>query len=279
MCAAPSPDRFRTALVLGGGGPVGIAWMAGVMVGLRSAGLDPARADRIVGTSAGSVVGAVLAAGGDLEHLGATRAPGGESFAPDPRRLAEIFSLRTSGGDAREIRRRMGELALAAEAGDPGDHVERIARLAGVTEWPDADLRVTTIDIGTGELQVWTRDTAATLPQALAASTSVPGVFPPIPIGESRYFDGGVRSALNADLAAGAENVVIMEPLAHMFPRTRADSAHGAATEISLAPDADAVAVFGFDVFNPAALTPAYEAGLRQSADAAKQLANVGFDA
>ncbi len=70
-----------------------------------------------------------------------------------------------------------------------------------------------------------------------------------------------------------------MEPLAHMFPRTRADSAHGAATEISLAPDADAVAVFGFDVFNPAALTPAYEAGVRQSADAARQLADVGFDA
>ena len=279
MCAALSPDRFRTALVLGGGGPVGIAWMAGVMVGLRAAGIDPARADRIVGTSAGSVVGAVLAAGGDLEHLGATRSSGGESFAPDPRRLAEIFSLRTTPGDAREIRRRMGELALAAEAGDPDAHVERIARLAGVTEWPAADLRVTTVDIGTGELQVWTRDTAATLPQALAASTSVPGVFPPIPIGESRYFDGGVRSALNADLAAGAQIVVIMEPLAHMFPRTRTDRAHGAETEISIAPDAEAVAVFGIDVFNPAALTPAYEAGLRQSADAARQLADVGFDA
>lgn len=51
------------ALVLGGGGPVGVAWETGLLAGLAEAGVDVGDADRIVGTSAGSVVGAHLARG------------------------------------------------------------------------------------------------------------------------------------------------------------------------------------------------------------------------
>ncbi|WP_227982265.1 patatin-like phospholipase family protein [Nocardia spumae] len=278
MPADSTSERFPTALVLGGGGPVGIAWLAGLIVGLRRAGIDPARADRIVGTSAGAVVGAVLAAGGDLEALGASRPRTVAGAAPDMSRLGAIFALRAAGGDARDNRRRIGELALAAEVGEPGAHIDRIAALAGAGDWPAADLRVTTVDIGTGEFRVWTRDSEASLAQALAASTAVPGVFPPIPIAGSRYIDGGVRSALNADVATGADTVVIMEPLAHLFPRTRADRAHGAGREISIVPDAETVQIFGADVFDPAALTPAYAAGLRQSATAATSLTECGLD-
>ena len=53
----------RRALVLGGGGPVGIAWESGMLAGLAEAGLDLSDADFILGTSAGSVVGAQLAMG------------------------------------------------------------------------------------------------------------------------------------------------------------------------------------------------------------------------
>lgn len=51
-----------TALVLGGGGPVGGAWMTGVLAGLTEAGVDLDRADMIIGTSAGAIFGARLAA-------------------------------------------------------------------------------------------------------------------------------------------------------------------------------------------------------------------------
>src|SRR5215217_8191099 len=51
------------ALVLGGGGPVGVAWEVGLLAGLADAGVDLADADRIIGTSAGSIVGARLALG------------------------------------------------------------------------------------------------------------------------------------------------------------------------------------------------------------------------
>ncbi|MEU2175687.1 patatin-like phospholipase family protein [Nocardia sp. NPDC019219] len=272
------PREFSVALVLGGGGPVGIAWLAGLATGLRESGVDLALADRFVGTSAGAVVGAVLADGGDPARL--LRPPSASApVRADPARMGEILAvLRTPGQDPAEGRRRAGALALAARVGDPDEHIARIGGLAGVTQWPERDLVVTAIDITTGDLRAWTRDGAASLPAALASSTAVPGVFPPIPIDGSLYVDGGLRSPVNADLAAGADVVVIAEPLAHMFPRIPSDRELGSATEISIVPDNDAIAAFGLDVFAPAALAPAHAAGVRQAAEAARRLKDVWPD-
>ncbi|WSI98836.1 patatin-like phospholipase family protein [Nocardia sp. NBC_01329] len=116
------------------------------------------------------------------------------------------------------------------------------------------------------------RGGAASLVQALASSTAVPGVFPPIEIDGRHYIDGGVRSTVNADLAVDHDVIVIMEPLAHVYPRTRADRELGAAREITVRPDDTAVAAFGTDLFADAALGPAYESGVRQAATAAAEL-------
>ncbi|MBO0852186.1 MAG: patatin-like phospholipase family protein, partial [Nocardia sp.] len=202
----------------------------------------------------------------------------GDPIEVDQLRLGQVFATLAEKGDELDKRRRVGQLALAADAGEPDAHIHRIAALAGVAEWPDADLQITSVDTDSGALQVWTRHTAATLAQALASSTSVPGVFPPIPIGQSRYMDGGMRSAINADLAAGADTVIIMEPLAHLFPRQRSDREHGAATEISIVPDAETIAVFGADMFSPTVLPAAYQAGIRQAGDAAPGLTGHGLD-
>ena len=59
----------RSGLVLGGGGITGIAWELGLLAGLAEAGVDLANADLIVGTSAGSVVGAQIASGTAVEAL------------------------------------------------------------------------------------------------------------------------------------------------------------------------------------------------------------------
>lgn len=77
------------ALVLGGGGVVGIAWETGVLKGLRDGGVDPATADLIIGASAGSVVGALLCGGRPLNDLDA------EQFLP-----ADGIDERTLGHDA-----------------------------------------------------------------------------------------------------------------------------------------------------------------------------------
>ncbi|MET8797820.1 patatin-like phospholipase family protein [Nocardia sp. NPDC004568] len=273
--AGPSA-KPTIALVLGGGGPVGIAWLSGLAIGLRDAGIDLSLADRIIGTSAGAIVGSALASGIDIATLLTPRPrdaePARHNYAP----LLEIASLlRAVDQDRDLVLQRVGELALGADAGDPAVHIERIGSLVGFAEWPERDLRITAIDIGSGTLTAWTRGGAATLVEALASSTAVPGVFPPIEIAGRHYIDGGVRSTVNADLAVGHDVIVILEPLAHVYPRTRADRELGPAREISVRPDELAAAAFGADLFADTALVPAYESGIRQAAAAAAELKEV----
>lgn len=243
MTSALPPNGFRSALVLGGGGPVGTVWTVGLVVGLREAGIDLARADRIVGTSAGAVVAALLADGGDVARLLSPPEPG-----PEPAPVVPT---------------------------DAADHVARMDALLAMPRWPSRDLVITSIDAESGDLRTWTRADAASVAEAVAASTAVPGVFPPIPIDGGRYADGGVRSPINADLATGAETIVILEPGAHLYPRADTDHELGSATTVSAAPDAQAIAAIGADVFDPEAFGPAYEAGLRQSAVAAARLREI----
>ncbi|MEC3918131.1 patatin-like phospholipase family protein [Nocardia sp. CDC160] len=280
MSAAVPPKGIRHALVLGGGGAVGLSWMAGVVIGLRAAGVDLALAERIVGTSAGAVVGAALAAEVDLNLL--LRRPSVDNpEAPpitfDPNAFGEIMGiLATPGLDPNEARRRAGARALEMTAGaDPADHIARIGGFIGHADWPRRDLRITACSVTTGELQVWTPDGKATLPEALAASTAVPGVFPPIPIDGTFYIDGGMRSPINADLAAGAERMLIIEPLAHLFPHSPTDRDLGGAATTFIVPDAGAMAAFGLDLFAASALEPAYEAGHRQGTEAAPAIKEI----
>ena len=58
------------ALILSGGGFVGISWQSGLATGLLARGVDLRRADLILGTSGGSVAGSQLA----LVHIGDSRA-------------------------------------------------------------------------------------------------------------------------------------------------------------------------------------------------------------
>src|SRR5687768_17109749 len=72
------------ALVLSGGGPVGIAWETGVLAGLASAGCDLTDADLIVGTSAGSAVGAAIALGRSPAEQLQRQRPGGTATSEAP---------------------------------------------------------------------------------------------------------------------------------------------------------------------------------------------------
>ncbi|WP_157387507.1 patatin-like phospholipase family protein [Nocardia terrae] len=277
MSSPVSPNGFRTALVLGGGGAVGILWMTGLAVGLRELGIDLSRADRFVGTSAGAVVAANLANEVDLVALVAAL-PTADPAAPpvDGSGLQQIIAtVMAEGSSLTESRRRIGELALERNVGDPAEHVARMSRQLGSIGWPERDLVITSTDITTGGLQTWFPDGKASLGEAVAASTAVPGIFPPIPIDGRYYIDGGMISPINAGLAAGAELIVVLEPLAGMFPHAPSDSELGEATVIFVAPDDEARAIIGPDVFDRAALRPAYDAGWRQAVQVAPQLREI----
>ncbi|MFJ2029093.1 patatin-like phospholipase family protein [Streptosporangium sp. NPDC087985] len=256
-------------LVLGGGGVAGIAWEAGIITGLRGAGLDLGEAELVIGTSAGSVVGTLVATGADLESSVATHADTetGKVPAIDMEPVMAAFGILYDPSlQPREARRRVGEMALAVR--DNGSRIETIGDRLPVKEWPDRRLMITAVDAGTGEFVVWERDSGASLVSAVASSCAVPCVFPPVEINGRRYMDGGVRSVTNADLAAGSSTVVILEPMAHLAPRQHfeAEIARlGDAVVAHLAPDEASMAVFGTNLLDPGLWRPAFKAGLAQA--------------
>lgn len=221
---------MRFGLVLGGGGVVGIAWEVGVLAGLERAGvLDPAEAAVIVGTSAGSVVGTRLALGATTDSLVEEqtrvdeRAPAtSEETRPrgDMSVVMEIFGeLRKAPAVTPEVARVVGQKAMAAPTPSEERWVESFeATLGKGTAWPARDLRVAALDCNTGERRMWTAADAdlVDVARAVASSCAVPGMFPTVGIGDSRYTDGGVWSGTNADvlLGEGLDAVLLIAPTA-----------------------------------------------------------------
>lgn len=269
------------ALVLGGGGRTGTAWMAGLAAGLRSAGVDLAEADLVVGTSAGAIVGAVLASGQHIARFG-TQPPADADdtdHAVDSEQLRVVFTaLMDTRVDVSVRRRRVGELAVAAKTRSEEAVLANLGVLLGVEEWPERALRITSVDTGSGEPVVWDRDSGVPLVPAVVSSMAMPGAFPPVTIDGRRYMDGGMRGGTNADVAAGARVLVVVAPLAHLFPRRELAAeleAAGAETVETVTPDDATLALLGAadsGLWDPAAWLPAYRAGERQAAQEADRL-------
>lgn len=263
----------ESALVLGPGGPVGTAWLAGLAAGLRREGVDLGAADLIVGTSAGAIVAAILATGGDLDRLAALPAPAdpGSGVRTDPDRLAEVFAtLGDTGLDRAEALRRVGRLAVTASTGDQEAAIAQMRFLLGGAEWPDRPLLIPSVDAETGEAVIWDRHGAASLPEAVAASIAFPATAPPITIDGRRYIDGALRAGINVDLAGDAGALIVAEPMAHMSGTNGV--AAGERVVVRLVPDVEAIEAFGPDITDRATWTPAYQAGVRQAPDAAERI-------
>jgi NTE family protein len=258
------------ALVLGPGGPVGTAWMAGLAHGLRRDGVDLGDADLIVGTSAGAIVGALLATGQDPGRLETAARPAGRRLTADPGRTAAVFAvLGDRSLEPGEARRRVGRLALDGISPEADAAlIAGRAALIGADTWPERRLMITAVDATTGEPVVWDRDSGVPLVSAVAASSAFPGAAPPVAIDGRRYMDGALRSGTNADLAAGARTLIVVEPLAHLFPGEPLKQD----TVLTIGPDPDSVRAFGSDLSDLAAWEPAYRAGLRQAGDLGAQL-------
>lgn len=262
-----------SAVVLGPGGPVGTAWLAGLAGGLRREGVDLGAAGLIVGTSAGAIVAAILASGGDLGRLAALPPPAdpGGRVRTDPDRLAEVFAtLGDPGLERAEALRRAGRLAMTASTGTQDAAIARMRFLIGAVEWPDRPLLIPSVDAETGEAVIWDRHGAASLPEAVAASTAFPATAPPITIDGRRYIDGALRAGTNADLAGDARLMVVAEPMAHAYGTSSTPA--GAEEVVRLVPDADAIEAFGPDITDLTAWVPAYQAGVRQAPSAAKRI-------
>ncbi|MBO0777294.1 MAG: patatin-like phospholipase family protein [Ktedonobacteraceae bacterium] len=209
----------KKALVLGGGGTTGTAWEIGLLLGLYEGGIDVTDVDLIIGTSAGSVTGAQITSGLTLQELYALQLrpieQAKERVVPlDQDILRKVFVAGTGAADAQTARARIGAVALAAQTMSEEERLDIIAERLSVQDWPSTPrLVIIAIDAQTGEWVLFDKASAVPLVLAVAASTAFPGVSPPTTIGGHRYIDGGFRSATNADLAKGAQRVLILSPL------------------------------------------------------------------
>jgi NTE family protein len=292
------------ALVLGGGGILGEAWISAVLAGLDERGEFDARdCACYVGTSAGSIVAASLAAGlapgarlGDLsrsswmpseaaeERVTALRQAfglaadiAGGAAAP----LASLASASTAAGGAmlRRIALRGvsdGQRSLA----ELGRHVE----LAGVG-W-DGRLRIVALERETGRRVVFGAPGAPELSvaDAVQASCAIPGVFRPVSANGRTYVDGGVWSPTNLDAAeaVSGERVLCLNPTGSLRPTKGALAgafgpiSRGIAgaealvlrnrgvTVSTINPDEDSAAAMGTNLMDPQRRLAVIDAGLAQ---------------
>ncbi|WP_427015874.1 patatin-like phospholipase family protein [Pseudarthrobacter sp. P1] len=285
------------ALVLGGGGSAGNAWLIGVIAGLCEAGLDVTEADLIIGTSAGSTAAAQITGASPTQLLADILAavpqprtgPGGSDrgriairpVADHMRRMGEIIA---AAEDAADMRRRMGAAALDMDAASDGSWQTQwratVAARLPSQHWPQRTVLITAVDAHTGEPVVFDRHSGVDLADAVAASCS--SGFP-YRIGDSRYIDGGYRRNENADLAAGYARVLVLSPfggrtrhplewgmqLAAQVDELRA---RGSRVE-TIAPDSNPRDMFGANAMDPSTRPPAARAGHDQGRALAGQLA------
>ncbi len=211
---------LRLGLSLGGGGVWFVAWQVAYLYELLQRGVDLAGADRVVGTSAGSVVASVLEAGNigrlhaelrvlaRLPKVVGALAPAGDLSTSQLRAL-ELF------GDAPdavpERIRSIGHAALSAATPSPSVMSRNVSLLLASRGWPSPALHVTCVDAFSGERCVVNAATGVRLSRAVAASSAVPGLFAPQPILDRRCMDGGVSgSGTHLDLLAGARSAVVL---------------------------------------------------------------------
>jgi NTE family protein len=222
------------ALVLGGGGAAGNAWMIGIIAGLAESGLDMTNvADLVIGTSSGATAAAHVRSGKSAAQLFASvlaepvRSVGQNRQWSSPPRSAlptslpmarvyeQMRAIGAAATSAADLRRAMGAFGLESDALiDPTSAAQRRALVASRLprpDWPDRPMIVVAVNAHTGEPATFDRNSGVDLVDAVTASTALPG-GPTHSVNGAHYINGGVRSADNADLAAGYANVVVLTP-------------------------------------------------------------------
>ncbi|MGX1575660.1 patatin-like phospholipase family protein [Cellulosimicrobium funkei] len=295
----PAPTTGERALVLGGGGSTGNAWLIGVVAGLADAGVDVTTADLTVGTSAGATTAAQLAGATPAELYAAVVAGAPTRRAPAPGRddrrertrqaadqMARTAALIAASRDAGDMRRRLGAAALDLPAASDASAQERwratVAARLPSTAWPRRALLLTAVDARTGAPVVLGAHSGVDLVDAVAASCA--GGFA-YGVGPDRFIDGGYRRNENADVAAGYRRVLVLSPLGG---RTRTPRewgmqldvqvaelrAQGSAVE-TLVPDGSAEGLVGPRAMDLTLRPSAARAGHAQGVEAADRVARL----
>lgn len=294
--AGTSGEASYHALILGGGGPVGEAWESGVLAGLMEKGVELTAIDRVIGTSAGAIVGARVAgrmSRSELTTAALTRfeGPSPQPTRPPPpppdltflvRKLEQLnegkLSEQTVGVDVGEWALKVRPIVSEAE------FVASFERRFPRASWPSAAYECVSVDAVDGSLRVWNESSKVPPAVAVASSCALPGFFAPVTIDGHRYMDGGVRSATNADLARGCKTAIVLAPTVGPSDALAKVSVKRLDQELEvlrasgckvapIVPDAASLSAFGGKLGNSSRAGLALEAGRNQGLDNAGNIA------
>lgn len=216
----PGAGKAR-GLVLGGGGAYLASWMVGYFHALKSKGIDVADADIVVGTSAGSVVGATLTGGhlwrlrseldflGEFPKLFAKLIP---TTAPNPSQLRARQASNSATEATPDVIMSIGRTAMAARnPAGPSEYYNTVKRLIGEQSWPSPKLHTTAIDCYTGQRIVVSQADNVHINEACAASSSLPGSMGPTWLKDRLCMDGGIcQTSTHSDVVAGVKKALIV---------------------------------------------------------------------
>ena len=219
---------------------LGASWAVGALQSIQDVrGIDPRAFDIIVGTSAGSVLGALLAAGTSVDALRdhqfgipITDGPlAGYSWdyetatggpRPSMPRLRGPGSVKLMASSLRHGLRMPPTAVLSAFMPLGSGSLDRVGHLVDAVtpmgEWsPHPNLWIVALDYESGRRVVFGRDDAphVGLAEAVMASCAIPGWFEPVTVGDRTYIDGGAWSATSADVVSGADldEVYVVAPM------------------------------------------------------------------
>lgn len=273
-----------TALVLGGGGPVGGAWLTGVLAGLTEAGIDLCSADVVIGTSAGAVFGSRIRSGLPAADLYERQLSGADAvrLPVTARQTARFLWAALGSRDPQRSVERLARAALRARTRPESDVFDTIGALLGdVRDWPERNLRITAVDAWTGRLEVFDSHSEVTLLEAVAASCAVPVVWPPVTVAGRRWMDGGSRSTANLQLARGYRRVLAVVPVPRAVgphpsaSQQAAELSDDGARVILLSPDHAARRAMGRNMADDTRRPAAARAGHTQASALAPSVADV----
>ncbi len=274
------------ALILGGGGLFGIGWEVGFLWGVEASGVFLKNADLVVGTSAGSIAGSLLLQTesllqtfDDYQKAGSTAREIVVEFDTTTwqKNLASVVS---GALNEQELRQRIGLWAMSSKTTSETARLDVIKSRLVSDSWPSPSLAITSVDAVSGDLTVFTAESKVAIDAAVAASCAVPGVWPPVTIGAHRYIDGGMRSPINSDLAAGIDRVLVLLPnlaggrAAQAVEKEIDDLGNCASDVLLITSDERSNSTMGTNPLNPAVRGPAALAGFLQGQKAALQIAS-----
>ena len=294
MGVAPGTEMTtgKRALVLAGGGLAGIAWETGVLLGISDEVPEAVQlllgSDVLLGTSAGSAVAAQISSGLSLDELFARQVAADNDREIHPgvsvEAITELFlsAVLTAGETKAQKLQQIGAVAL--DVAMRGETVPQAVRRSVIAhrlpshDWPHRILRITGIDIATGELVVFDKESGVDLIDAVTASCAVPGAWPPVRIGDRQFMDGGVGSAVNMSAVQDCGVAVTLVPSGSDAPSPWGTPA---AEEIAAYPgatlavfaDSESLAAFGPNSLDPACREPSARAGRAQGRREADRVA------